>query len=154
MAGTGTVQVQVQTRGAVPEGAASFAVHRVSSLLRMAPEPVLSARVKLTMAAGPAAGRPAIAQVNIDLNGRPIRAQAAGQTMREATGHACDRLRIRMRRAARNRAAIRGRPAGGRAWRMAAPEPAGAAAALLPPAARRAHDRAAQVLRAGSPEPR
>ena len=108
MADTSTVQVQAETRGAVPEGAASFAVHRVSSLLRMAPEPVLFAQVKLTMAADPAVERPAIAQVNIDLNGRPIRAQAAGRTMREATDHACDRLRIRIGRAARNWAAIRG----------------------------------------------
>jgi len=50
MAGTRTVQVQAETRGAVPEGAVSFAVQRVSSLLKMAPEPVLFARVKLTMA--------------------------------------------------------------------------------------------------------
>ncbi|HEY1319891.1 MAG TPA: HPF/RaiA family ribosome-associated protein, partial [Streptosporangiaceae bacterium] len=108
MAGTRTVHVQAETRGAVPEDAVGFAVHRVSSLLKMAPEPVLSARVKLTMVADPAAERPAIAQVNVDLNGRLIRAEAAGGTMREAAGHACDRLRIRIGRAARNWAAIRG----------------------------------------------
>jgi ribosome-associated translation inhibitor RaiA len=108
MADTSTVQVQAETRGAVPERAASFAVHQVSSLLRMALEPVLFARVKLTMAADPAVERPAIAQVTIDLNGRLIRAQAAGETMRAATDHACDRLRIRIQRAARNWAAIRG----------------------------------------------
>ena len=108
MAGMRTVQVQAETRGAVPEGAVSFAVQRVSSLLKMAPEPVLFARVKLAMAADPAAGRPAVAQVSVDLNGRLVRAQAAGETMREATGHACDRLRIRIQREARNWAAIRG----------------------------------------------
>jgi hypothetical protein len=114
MTDTQAVRVQAETRGDVPEGAASFAVHQVSSLLRTAPEPVLFARVKLTMAADPAVERPAIAQVNIDLNGRLIRAQAAGETMREATGHACDRLRIRIQRAARNWAAIRGgQPAAG-----------------------------------------
>jgi hypothetical protein len=108
------VRVQAGTRGAVPEGAVSFAVQRVGSLLRMAPEPVLFARVKLAMAADPAVGRPAIAQVSIDLNGRLVRAWAAGQTMRAATGHACDRLRIGMGRAARNWAAIRGgQPAAG-----------------------------------------
>jgi ribosome-associated translation inhibitor RaiA len=108
MADTQTVQVQAETQGAVPAGALSFATRQVSSLLRMAPEPVLFARVKLIMAADPAVGRPAIAQVNIDLNGRLIRAQAAGETMREAIHHACDRLRIRIQRAARNWAAIRG----------------------------------------------
>ena len=119
MAGTRTVHVQAETRGAVPEGAVGFAVHRVSSLLKMAPEPVLFARVKLTMAADPAVERPAIAQVNVDLNGRLIRAQAAGETMRAATGHACDRLRIRIGRAARNWAAVRGgQPvAGAGEWR-------------------------------------
>jgi hypothetical protein len=108
MADTRTVQVQTETRGAVPDGAVTFAVQRVSSLLRVAPEPVLFARVKLTVAADPAVERPAIAQVNIDLNGRLIRAQAVGETMREAVHHACDRLRIRLERAARNWAAIRG----------------------------------------------
>jgi hypothetical protein len=73
----------------------------------MAPEPVLLARVKLTMAADPAVEHPLIAQANIDLNGRLIPARAAGQTMREAVGHACDRLRIRLGRAAQNWAVIR-----------------------------------------------
>jgi ribosome-associated translation inhibitor RaiA len=109
MADTQTVQVRAETQGAVPEGAISYAAHQVSSLLRMAPEPVLSARAKLIMAAGPAVERPATVQLSIDLNGRLIRAEAAGETMREAIHHACDRLRIRIERAARNWAAIRGR---------------------------------------------
>jgi len=103
-----TVQVQTQTRGAVPEGAVYHAVHRVRSLLRTAPEPVLFARVKLIMRADPAVRRPAIAQANVDLNGRVIHVQAAGETMRAAVAHACDRLRIRLERAARNWEAVRG----------------------------------------------
>ncbi len=108
MANAPAVQVQTETRGAVPEGAVDLAVRRVSSLLRIAPEPVLFARVKLIMSADPAVERPAIAQANVDLNGRLIRAQAAGETMRAAVGHACDRLRIRLERAARNWEAVRG----------------------------------------------
>jgi hypothetical protein len=108
MADTRSVQVQAETQGAVPEEAVSYAVDQVAALLRKAPEPVLFARVSLIMAADPAVERPAVAQLNIDLNGRLIRAQAAGETMREATHHACDRLRIRIQRAARNWAAIRG----------------------------------------------
>jgi hypothetical protein len=108
MADVRALQVETETRGAVPQGAVKFAVDRVSSLLRMASEPVLFTRVKLTMAADPAVQRPAVAQVNIDLNGRLIRAQAAGVTVREAVEHACGRLRIRLERAARNWAAIRG----------------------------------------------
>jgi len=94
-------------------------VHRVGSLVRVASEPVLFARVKLIMAADPAVERPAIAQVSVDLNGRLVRAQAAGGTMREAVEHACDRLRIRLERAAPNWEAVRGgRPvAGPGEWR-------------------------------------
>ena len=108
MAGVQNLQVQAETRGDVPEGAASFAVRRVTSLLGVASEPVLFARVKLSMAADPAVHRPAVAQVNIDLNGRLLRAEAAGETVREAIEHACDRMRIRLERAARNWAAMRG----------------------------------------------
>jgi len=108
MPGTQTVQVQAETQGNVSEGAVSFAARQVSSLLQMAPEPVLFARVRLIMAPDPAVQRPAIVQLNIDMNGRLIRAQAAGETMREATHRACDRLRVRIGRAARNWAAIRG----------------------------------------------
>jgi len=114
MANQQTLQVQTETRGAVPEDMAGFAVHRVSSLLRVASEPVLFARVKLIMSADPAVERPAVAEVSADLNGRLVRAQAAGQTMREAVEHACGRLRIRLERAARNWEAVRGgRPAAG-----------------------------------------
>jgi Sigma 54 modulation/S30EA ribosomal protein C terminus len=108
MADTRSVQVQAETQGAVPEGAVSYAVDQVSALLGKAPEPVLFARVSLIMAADPAVERPALALLNIDLNGRLIRAQAAGENMREATHHACDRLRIQIQRAARNWAAVRG----------------------------------------------
>ncbi len=53
MADTQTVQVQTHTHGAVPEEAMDLAVLRVRSVLRLAHEPVLFARVKLTMAAHP-----------------------------------------------------------------------------------------------------
>ena len=71
------------------------------------------------MATDPAVERPAIAQVSADLNGRLVRAQAAGGTMREAVEHACDRLRIRLERAAPNWEAVHGgRPvAGPGEWR-------------------------------------
>lgn len=103
-----TVGVHTETRGAVPKGAASFAAHRVSSLVRMTPEPVLFARVTLTMSADPAVRCPAVAEVSVDLNGRLIHAQAAGETMHEAVQHAGDRLRIRLERAARHWEALRG----------------------------------------------
>jgi len=85
------LQVQAEARGAVPEASADFAVQKVRSLLRLAPEPVLLARVKLGMQADPAVERPAVAQANLDLNGRLIRAQATGATMRDAVEHMVDR---------------------------------------------------------------
>ena len=99
------LQMQSETRGTVPAGAVEFAFHQISSLLRKASEPVLFGRVKLTMSADPAVELPAIAQLNLDLNGRPLRAQAAGENMREAIQRACDRLRVRLERAARHRRA-------------------------------------------------
>ncbi len=108
MANAGTLEVQTQTHGEVPSNEVGLAVRRLSSLLRMASEPVLFARVKLTMHANPSVERPAIAQINVDLNGRLVRVQSADETMRAAIEHACDRLRIRLERAARNWAALRG----------------------------------------------
>ena len=86
MQGTQPVQVQIETQGVVPDGMAELAVAKVDSVLRLATEPVLHARVTLTMAADPAVTRPAAASVNVDLDGRLIRAKAAGETMREAVG--------------------------------------------------------------------
>jgi hypothetical protein len=108
MTDAGTLEVQTQTHGRVPASEVSDAARRVSSLLRMASEPVLFARVKLTMHADPAVERPAIAQINVDLNGRLVRVQSADETMRAAIEHACARLRIRMEKASRNWAAVRG----------------------------------------------
>lgn len=101
MAGTQALEIQTHARGDVPAGAMDLAVRRVRSLLRLAPRPVLSARVTLTMAADPAMERPAIAQANLDLNGRVIRVRAVGETMRIAIERMRDRLRVRLERAAR-----------------------------------------------------
>lgn len=123
MAGVATVHVEAEKQGRVPADEVKFAVERVGSLLRVASEPVLFARVKLTRSGNPAMERPAVAQINVDLNGRLIRAHAAGATMREAIEHACDRLRIRLERAERNWSALRGgQPAPGPGeWRHQSP---------------------------------
>jgi ribosome-associated translation inhibitor RaiA len=103
-----TAQVRVETHGRVPDGSAELAQARVGPLLRAPSEPVLSARVTLAVAADPAVARPAVAQATLDLNGRVVRAQAAGPTMRAAIEQMADRLRVRLGRAARNWAARRG----------------------------------------------
>ena len=84
-----------------------LAAAKANSLFRFASEPVL-ARVTLAVSADPAVPRPAVAQATIDLNGRTVRAQAAGETMRAAIDHMAARLRVRLDRSARNWAARRG----------------------------------------------
>jgi len=103
-----TVLVQVEVHGRVPEGMRELAVAKVRSLLRFASEPVLLARVTLGVSADPAVPRPSVAQATIDLNGRTLRAQAAGETMRAAVEHMAARLRVRLDRSARDWAARRG----------------------------------------------
>jgi ribosome-associated translation inhibitor RaiA len=108
MMAVGAAEVRVETHGRVPEGSAGLAVAKVGSLLRAAAEPVLSARVTVAVSADPAVARPAVAQATIDLNGRVVRAQAAGQTVRAAIEQMASRLQVRLGREARNWAALRG----------------------------------------------
>jgi len=103
-----TVPVQVEMHGRVPKRMRELAAAKAGSLLRFASEPVLSARVTLAVSADPAVARPALAQATIDLNGRIVRAQAAGQTMREAIEHMAARLRVRLDRSARDWSVRRG----------------------------------------------
>ena len=106
-----TLQAQTETRGAVPDEAVRLAAQQVSSLPRMAPESVLFARVKLTMAPDSAVEHPVIVHANIDLNGRLIRAQADDAR----GGRACLRPDPARARGAELGGDPR-RPAGGRAW--------------------------------------
>ena len=106
MTATEAVPVRTMTHGAVPERAQEFAVAKVRSVLGHVRRPVLSARVTLTMSADPAVARPAAAQATIDVNGRIVRAEAAGRTMRDAIELMADRLRARLRRTIRPRFAL------------------------------------------------
>ena len=105
---TPAVHVHTETRGDVPKFAARLAAAKVQSLLRLVPEPVLFARVTLTMAADRAVARPATVRANVDLNGRLIHVGVAAATAREAVERMGHRLRIRLERATRNWAATRG----------------------------------------------
>lgn len=93
--------VQMETRGPVPEGAIELARDRVAALLRLSREPVLSARVKLTVRAESGRPRLAMAQANLDVDGRPVRAQAVAETMWRAVNELRDRLLIRLARVSR-----------------------------------------------------
>ncbi|HET6815825.1 MAG TPA: sigma 54 modulation/S30EA ribosomal C-terminal domain-containing protein [Mycobacteriales bacterium] len=100
--------VPVATKGAVAASDVSYARSRFEGLSRYARDPILFARARLTHLNDPALARPAVAQVNIDLNGRLVRAQVARPTMHEAIDEAHDRLRDRIQRAAGDWEAIRG----------------------------------------------
>ncbi|MEU8511076.1 sigma 54 modulation/S30EA ribosomal C-terminal domain-containing protein [Kitasatospora sp. NPDC048722] len=78
------VDVEVTTRGAVSQAAPGYARAKVGAVLGRIHEPVLGVRVKLTQEAHHAIVRPSVAQVVVDLDGRPVRAQVAAATMQEA----------------------------------------------------------------------
>ena len=103
--------VQVARRGGGSQGDADYAREKIASVLRYTNRPVLFVRVTLTRLANPALSRPAVAQANIDVNGRLIRAQVARPTMTEAVDELHDRLREQLDRAGRDWESIRGRMA-------------------------------------------
>lgn len=127
-----TVDVVVTLRGQLP-GADDYAVRRVEEVLRFAPEPVLAARVKLTRHGDPAVERPVVAQANIDLRGRLVRAEASGVSVTEAVDLLHDRLRRRLEKSARHWEAQRGHHPHGDSWRHGA-EPTRRAAVYPRPA--------------------
>lgn len=88
------------TRGDVGEDLPAYAERKVAEATTVAPEPVLFARVELTMHADPARERSAFAKAELDVNGRVVRAHAAAATMPEAVDALEARLRERLERAA------------------------------------------------------
>lgn len=105
---TETPEVQVTVRG-LPPAMADYARRKVSALLGRTHQPVLFARVRLTRHGNPAMERPVIAQTNLDVNGRPVRAQVAAPTVPEAVDALEERLRSTLERTAEHWEARRGR---------------------------------------------
>lgn len=99
--------VDVTTHGALP-GAEDYARDKIGKLAHLAHRPVLIAKVKLTRHGDPAVSRPVVAQANLDVNGRLVRAQAEGAGAREAIDRLADRLRRRLERVARHWESRRG----------------------------------------------
>lgn len=99
--------VEVTTHGALP-GAEDYARDKIGKLAHVAHRPVLFAKVKLTRHGDPAVPRPVVAQANLDVNGRHVRAQAEAVSAREAIDRLADRLRRRLERVARHWEARRG----------------------------------------------
>lgn len=103
------VALTVVCRGDVPGAAESYAITRLRRLVAHVDEPVLFARVKLTMEPDPARDRPAIAEVALDVDGELVRAHIAGREMREAIDLVQRRLRDKLEHRAQRRGALRKR---------------------------------------------
>src|SRR5271166_3377384 len=87
------LDVEVTTHGQLP-GSEDYARTKIGELGRLTHEPVLHARVRLSEHGDPAVARRVVAQANLDINGRMVRAQVEAITAREAI----DRLEARLRR--------------------------------------------------------
>ncbi|WP_171053103.1 ribosome hibernation promotion factor [Streptomyces marianii] len=97
-----TADVLVNSRGPVPEGASEYAREKMLAAIAHVSSPVLAVRAQLTQAANPSASRPATAQAVVDVNGCPVRAHVAADTMFEAVDLLQDRLAARLARTRRH----------------------------------------------------
>jgi len=101
------LDVKVTTHGQLP-GAEDYARTKIGELGRLTHRPVLNAHVRLSEHGDPAVARRVIAQANLDVNGRFVRAQVEGVTAREAIDRLEARLRHRLERSAEHWEAKRG----------------------------------------------
>jgi hypothetical protein len=88
--------IDVVVRGEVPHGAVAYAHNKVVRTMSLVDEPVLHARLKLTMLPDPAVERPAVAEAVLDVNGDIVRAHVAGRSTPEAADLLERRLRDRL----------------------------------------------------------
>lgn len=111
-------EVEVTTHGQLP-GADDYARTKIGELGRLTHEPVLHAHVRLSEHGDPAVARRVVAQANLDVDGRLVRAQVEGVTAREAVDRLEARLRHRLERTAEHWESRRGAtPRGGpHEWR-------------------------------------
>jgi hypothetical protein len=98
----------VELRGGVAEDLVDYARRKVGGVLSHTGRPVLHSRMRVTRHGDPARERPVVAQVNVDLNGRPVRVQVEATTPREAVDLLVDRLAHRLERVTRGGEARRG----------------------------------------------
>lgn len=100
--------IEIVVHGDLPESARTEAEMKIAALARYIREPILHSRIRLTRAGDPAVGRPMIAEVSLDVNGRFVRAQVAARTAHEAIDLVQARLRKRLARLSRHWEARRG----------------------------------------------
>lgn len=93
---TAAIPIHVQVTGVDTADIADYAADRVTSAVQHAHAPILYAKVRITRHHDPAVERPVIAQANLDVNGRLVRAQVSAETATEAIDLLHDRLRQRL----------------------------------------------------------
>lgn len=96
-----SIEVQVTTTRHISPRTVDYAREKIGRLTHLAHRPVQSARVRLSRHGDPA--RPVVAQGNLDVNGRLVRAQVEATTAGEAIDLLADVLRHRLERLARHR---------------------------------------------------
>ena len=99
----------VELRGGLPDDLVEYTQNKVAHVLGHTGQPVLHARVRVTRYGDPARERPVVAQANLDVDGRPVRAQVEATTAHEAVDQLVDRLTHRFERVGRGWEARRGR---------------------------------------------
>lgn len=88
--------LRVHVRGPVPRTAVEEARGRLRTLLLELPQRVLYTRVKLTVITDPGVTWPAVAQANLGLADRTVRAQVATATPQQAARLLTSRLRFKL----------------------------------------------------------
>ncbi|WP_208028292.1 ribosome hibernation promotion factor [Rhabdothermincola sediminis] len=111
------LEVQVTTRGDVPEAAKQYAVEKVTHLARLTKRPILFVQVKLSLEGNPSRERPALAEASFDVNGRHLRAHVAAHDLTEAVDLLTDRLRRRLERSTHRMDPQHRPPPGNGRWR-------------------------------------
>jgi ribosome-associated translation inhibitor RaiA len=102
----GEPEVQVvMVGGSADPTVQAYARRKIGHLARLAPRPVLLARVRLGRMSGRAVNRHALAQATLDVNGRPVHAEVAAGELGEAVDLLEARLRARLEHLASHRRA-------------------------------------------------
>jgi RNA polymerase-binding transcription factor DksA/ribosome-associated translation inhibitor RaiA len=99
--------IEVVALSPAAEPVKGYAEAKVRAVTGLVDEPILHARVKLTVAPDPAVERPARAQATLDVNGRLVRAEVAAHALQEAVDLLEGRLHDRLGHRAEREKALR-----------------------------------------------
>jgi ribosomal subunit interface protein len=92
------INIEVTTRGEVSDHAREEARQKLGEMERFVKGPILAARVVLTQEPNPRISLPGRAEAEVDLQGRLVRARAAGPSIEAAVDELAERLQRQLRR--------------------------------------------------------